>query len=59
MEWSRPRVSLSPYDQHMTDPAHDYRFFVKLFQGLEDRPDPVSESATVTSDNLRLDLYVV
>jgi len=33
----------SPYDQHMTDPAHNYRFFVKLFQGLEDRPDPVTD----------------
>jgi hypothetical protein len=42
LEWSRPRVSLSPYDQHMTDPAHNYRFFVKLFQGLEGRADPVS-----------------
>lgn len=43
LEWSRPRTSTSPYDQHMTDPALDYRFFVKLFLGLEDRPDPVSD----------------
>jgi hypothetical protein len=43
VEWSRPRVSPSPYDQHMTDPAQGYRFFVKLFQGLEGRADPVSD----------------
>ena len=43
LEWSRPRVSESPYDQHLTDPEQGYRFFVKLFQGLEDRADPVSD----------------
>jgi hypothetical protein len=42
LEWSRPRASPSPYDQHMIDSAQSYRFFVKLFQGLEDRADPVS-----------------
>jgi hypothetical protein len=42
LEWSRPRVSASPYDQSLTDPAQGYRFFVKLFLGLDDRPDPVS-----------------
>jgi hypothetical protein len=42
LEWSRPRISLSPYDQDLIDPAQGYRFFVKLFQGLDDRPDPVS-----------------
>jgi hypothetical protein len=43
LEWSRPRVSASPYDQHLTDPAQSYRFFVKIFLGLDDRPDPVTD----------------
>jgi hypothetical protein len=43
LEWSRPRVSLSPYDQNLVDPAQSYRFFVKLFLGLDDRPDPASD----------------
>jgi hypothetical protein len=43
LEWSRPRISQSPYDQHMTDPGQTYRFFVKLFLGLESRADPVSD----------------
>jgi hypothetical protein len=43
LEWSRPRVSDSPYDQDLIDPAATYRFFVKLFLGLDDRPDPVSD----------------
>jgi hypothetical protein len=43
LEWSRPRASASPYDQDLTDPVRSYRFFVKLFLGLEDRPDPASD----------------
>jgi hypothetical protein len=43
MEWSRPRLSPSPYDQHMIDAAHSYRFFVKLFLGREGQADPVSD----------------
>lgn len=43
VEWSRPRTSQSPYDQHLTDPELVYRFFVKLFQGIEGSPDPVSD----------------
>jgi hypothetical protein len=43
LEWSRSRVSQSTYDQHMTDPGQTYRFFVKLFLGLENLPDPVSD----------------
>ena len=43
LEWSRPRVSASPYEQNLTDPAQSYRFFIKLFLGLDDRPDPVSD----------------
>jgi hypothetical protein len=43
VEWSRARTSNSPYDQHIDDPDQGYRFFIKLFQGLEDRPDPVTD----------------
>lgn len=42
LEWSRPKVSESPYDQNLTDPGLPYRFFVKLFLGLEGQADPVS-----------------
>jgi hypothetical protein len=42
MEWSRPKISESPYDQNLTEQDQGYRFFVKLFLGLEGRPDPVS-----------------
>lgn len=43
LEWSRLKVSESPYDQDIIDPEQSYRFFVKLFLGLDDRPDPVSD----------------
>jgi hypothetical protein len=47
LEWSRPRVSSSPYDQHMTDPSRVHRFFVKLLRsdldGLEGMADQVSD----------------
>ena len=43
LEWSRPRVSPNPYDQNLADPDRAYRFFVKLFLGLDDRPDPASD----------------
>ncbi len=43
LEWSRPKVSESPYDQDLADPNQSYRFFVKLFLGLEDHPDPTSD----------------
>ena len=43
LEWSRPKVSESPYDQDLADPRQSYRFFVKLFLGLEDHPDPTSD----------------
>jgi hypothetical protein len=46
-EWSRPRLSTSPYDQHLTDSDQDYRFFVKLFQAVENRVDPVSDVHTL------------
>ena len=43
LEWGRRRVSDSPYDQDMVDPSRGYRFFVKVFEGQEDRADPVSD----------------
>jgi hypothetical protein len=43
LEWSRPRVSDNPYDQDLVDTTRSYRFFVKLFLGLEGQPDPVSD----------------
>jgi hypothetical protein len=43
LEWSRPKVSESPYDQNLVDPGQSYRFFVKLFLGLEERPDPTTD----------------
>jgi hypothetical protein len=43
LEWSRPRVSDNPYDQNLVDPAQSYRFFVKLFLGLQNQPDPTSD----------------
>lgn len=42
LEWSRPKISSSPYDQNLVDAEQSYRFFIKLFLGLEDRPDPTS-----------------
>lgn len=43
LEWSRPKVSENLYDQNLTDPEQAYRFFVKLFLGLDGQPDPVSD----------------
>ena len=43
VEWSRPRISESPYDQNLVDPEQSYRLFVKLFQGIEGHADPVSD----------------
>jgi hypothetical protein len=43
LEWSRPKESENPYDQDLADPDATYRFFVKLFLGLEGKPDPVSD----------------
>jgi hypothetical protein len=43
LEWSRPRVSASPYNQNIVDPEQGYRFFVKLFQRVEGLADPVSD----------------
>jgi hypothetical protein len=43
LEWSRPKISDSPYDQDLTNSDQSYRFFVKLFLGLEGMADPVSD----------------
>ena len=43
LEWSRLRLSESPYDQQMTDPTLGYRFFVKRFLNLDGKADPVSD----------------
>jgi hypothetical protein len=42
LEWSRPLVSDNPYDLQFTDLSRSYSFFVKVFEGVEGRPDPVS-----------------
>lgn len=42
-EWSRPKQSESPYDQDLDDPDAAYPFFVKLFLGIDGKPDPVSD----------------
>jgi hypothetical protein len=43
LEWSRPRESDNPYDQNLTDAARGYRFFVKVFLGIEGQADPISD----------------
>jgi hypothetical protein len=43
LEWSRSKISESPYDQNLTDTSQGYRFFVKLFLGQVGRPDPVTD----------------
>jgi hypothetical protein len=43
LEWSRPLVNTNPFDLQFVDLDQDYIFFVKVFQRVEGRPDPVSE----------------
>ena len=43
LEWSRPLVNTNPFDLQFVDLDQDYLFFVKVFQRVEGRPDPVSE----------------
>jgi len=43
LEWSRPLVNTNPFDLQFIDLDQDYIFFVKVFQRVEGRPDPVSE----------------
>jgi hypothetical protein len=42
LEWSRALASANPIDLQLTDRDQGYRFFVKLFERMEDQPDPVS-----------------
>ena len=48
LEWQRPLVSANPYDLQFTDLGQAYRFYVKVFEGVEGRPDPVSEVHVLT-----------
>jgi hypothetical protein len=43
LEWSRPLVNGNPFDLQFADLDRAYLFFVKVFERVEDRPDPVSE----------------
>jgi hypothetical protein len=42
LEWSRPLISDNPFDLQFTDLSRGYPFFVKIFERVEGRPDPVS-----------------
>jgi hypothetical protein len=42
LEWSRPLVNGNPFDLQFDDLEGEYLFFVKVFERIEDRPDPVS-----------------
>jgi hypothetical protein len=43
VEWSRRLVEPNPFDVQFTDLGQEYHFFVKAFEGVEGRPDPVSQ----------------
>ncbi|MCX6032055.1 MAG: hypothetical protein NT169_22505 [Chloroflexi bacterium] len=43
VEWSRPLVNDNPYDLQFSDLGQSYTFFLKVFERVEGRPDPVSE----------------
>ena len=43
LEWSRPLSSGNPFDLQFSDLDQGYSFLVKVFVGIEGRPDPVSE----------------
>ncbi len=43
LEWSRPLVNSNPFDLQFTDLDQTYLFFIKVFERVEGRPDPVSE----------------
>jgi hypothetical protein len=43
LEWSRPLVNSNPFDLQFADLDQAYLFFVKVFERVEGRPDPVSE----------------
>jgi hypothetical protein len=43
LEWSRPLVNGNPFDLQFAELDRAYLFFVKVFERVEGRPDPVSE----------------
>jgi hypothetical protein len=43
LEWSRPLINGNPFDLQFADLDRAYLFFVKVFERVEGRPDPVSE----------------
>ena len=43
LEWSRTMINENPFDLQFDDPDAAYSFLVKVFEGIEGRPDPVSE----------------
>ena len=43
LEWSRPLINGNPFDLQFADLDQNYLFFVKVFERVEGRPDPVSE----------------
>jgi hypothetical protein len=43
VEWSRRLVEANPFDLQFTDLDREYHLFVKVFEGLDGRPDPVSQ----------------
>jgi len=43
LEWSRPLLDGNPFDLQFDDLDASYTFMVKVFEGIEGRPDPVSE----------------
>jgi hypothetical protein len=47
LEWSRPLLDGNPFDLQFDDLDARYTFMVKVFEGIEGRPDPVSERYTL------------
>jgi hypothetical protein len=47
LEWSRPLLDSNPFDLQFDDLDARYTFMVKVFEGIEGRPDPVSERHTL------------
>ena len=48
LEWSRPLVNDNPFDLQFLDLSQSYRFFVKIFEGIEGRADPISDWCLLT-----------
>jgi hypothetical protein len=43
LEWSRPLLNGNPFDLQFDDLDRTFTFLVKIFEGVNGRPDPVSE----------------